>query len=1331
MNKVATERAVDFSATLILRAATADAAHGTQISSSASGGTAGNAFNGNIASKWSAELSGSFLQYQWTDSQYRHQQVNKFCLVSAANAPGNEPSAFTLSILNGADWTPAGTYTGVYWTERAQRQCFYLSDPVAIQGMKLEFTAVAAPESTTVELALFDFLEENTDKVLPDLSFSPAAISGIVNVPIEPIAPANPYYEEFSSSPALPAGLEFGSNGAIYGTPTETASGVYTITGISINGEAFNTTVAIDIKQCTGDESLVYVHITDTGSRGYYMGYELVDPVSGTVVGSRSEFDNNALYMYHPYCLGLRNYQITMKDYSRVAWPGSLEILTASKKVLTSFTVGGSVTPKTESFFPREGYSDDLDWRYLMDNTDPVSNWYTSSFDGEWQTSKLADMPAPQYTAAYYCTTFNLYSALPYATMDVTVHTRGGFILYIDDEENARYNLPQGATNHLTQPVTEAEAASGIRISIDMSHISNQNNVLCVETHTISVPEENEFNVEVEFVYTSTDLVVDGTMSASDFGYDDDQWHETNANIFDKSINNKFNVMNQDAMIGTYHVWAAWTYNNNRRVIINYLRFYAGSEAPRRPKNLDLYGSNDNGATWQLLMAQQPTWESGNGYGYNREYTFTNTVAYNMYKLEAYKSNLQGIEMAEVYFGNTKAAEICASQDNYSSAYVGSKAFISCPTGYTGFIYRNCVSTPTGNQLEEEEDNQCTLLPPIAVVYGINNQVTIIYQKQQSFEPTVSGSVESYSVAPELPADLTLDPTTGVISGALQSTQTGNKYTITATNSAGSLQTEISLTSIVVNCEATAEYLATNHGEYSVAVCPEYYTGYAMARCMGGEFEEPSLEHCTPRLSGFFTYGVNSIVLKTNQELTPISLLTDGAFPSISCNKDLPEGLVLGEDGTISGTPTVPSPAADYEITGTNSAESKSVTISITVEDNGCEALDEFPAAMNGATSEAAVCPEGYSGMATRECVNGVFQPINYEGCTLLAPSSFSYSSASMSRDSLEAIRIEPSVSNKVDVFSCPSLPSGLQLLDNGVIAGSIKEADTYTFTVTASNDAGSAQATVTITVTPIGCSGVEGISLADGERYEEPCPENYHGVAYRTCSNGELSILKMDECVLDLPTNLDYKEKEIVVTTNVNYEGLSAMYNGTVESFMISPELPEGMGIASDSGAIYGTSATTLDRTEFVVTASNSAGSTNVTIFLTVEVPHCPAMADFPRTAANESYSYDCTQISGYKGVSERTCVLNQDKASASWAIPTSYCVEDKLDLYFLIGIVLIIIGVVLLVLGILFMVKRDRKTLPKKPASKTTFYLPFLQFHILLLDCNCVFNEWIVGIK
>ena len=47
---------------------------------------------------------------------------------------------------------------------------------------------------------------------------------------------------------------------------------------------------------------------------------------------------------------------------------------------------------------------------------------------------------------------------------------------------------------------------------------------------------------------------------------------------------------------------------------------------------------------------------------------------------------------------------------------------------------------------------------------------------------------------------------------------------------------------------------------------------------------------------------------------------------------------------------------------------------------------------------------------------------------------------------------------------------------------------------------------------------------------------------------------------------------------------------------------------------------------------------------------------------------------------------------------------IENTVDLYFLIGIILIIIGVVLLILGILFMIRRDRKELPKKPSTAAT---------------------------
>ncbi|MBX5461864.1 MAG: putative Ig domain-containing protein [Steroidobacteraceae bacterium] len=55
-----------------------------------------------------------------------------------------------------------------------------------------------------------------------------------------------------------------------------------------------------------------------------------------------------------------------------------------------------------------------------------------------------------------------------------------------------------------------------------------------------------------------------------------------------------------------------------------------------------------------------------------------------------------------------------------------------------------------------------------------------------SLSPTVTGSVSSYSVSPALPAGLTLDTTTGVISGTPTAKAAEATYTITATNSEGS-----------------------------------------------------------------------------------------------------------------------------------------------------------------------------------------------------------------------------------------------------------------------------------------------------------------------------------------------------------------------------------------------------------------------------------------------------------------------------------------------------------------------------------------------------------------
>jgi gliding motility-associated-like protein len=72
--------------------------------------------------------------------------------------------------------------------------------------------------------------------------------------------------------------------------------------------------------------------------------------------------------------------------------------------------------------------------------------------------------------------------------------------------------------------------------------------------------------------------------------------------------------------------------------------------------------------------------------------------------------------------------------------------------------------------------------------------------------PTISGGAPTYTISPSLPAGLSINATTGVISGTLTAAQTGTvTYTITATNTGGSTTATISL---VFNTAPTAIVLA-------------------------------------------------------------------------------------------------------------------------------------------------------------------------------------------------------------------------------------------------------------------------------------------------------------------------------------------------------------------------------------------------------------------------------------------------------------------------------------------------------------------------------------------
>ncbi|MCU1261803.1 MAG: putative Ig [Bryobacterales bacterium] len=162
-------------------------------------------------------------------------------------------------------------------------------------------------------------------------------------------------------------------------------------------------------------------------------------------------------------------------------------------------------------------------------------------------------------------------------------------------------------------------------------------------------------------------------------------------------------------------------------------------------------------------------------------------------------------------------------------------------------------------------------------------QAFTIGQAITALSPTVTGTVSSYSVSPTLPAGLTLSAS-GVISGTPTAAAAQAKYTVTASNSAGSTTVDLTIT----------------------------------------------VNDVKPQVS----YSASTVAMATGLPITPLrATTTAGTVTSWSISPALPTGLSFSTtDGSISGTPTATSAAAAYTVTATNSGGSATFTFTLSVQ---------------------------------------------------------------------------------------------------------------------------------------------------------------------------------------------------------------------------------------------------------------------------------------------------------------------------------------------------------------------------------------------------------------
>jgi len=172
---------------------------------------------------------------------------------------------------------------------------------------------------------------------------------------------------------------------------------------------------------------------------------------------------------------------------------------------------------------------------------------------------------------------------------------------------------------------------------------------------------------------------------------------------------------------------------------------------------------------------------------------------------------------------------------------------------------------------------------PTRLTYSSNPAIdTANTQIMVNIPSSIGGEPTEYGVSPSLPTGLTLNPTSGTISGTPSATSTQSSYTVTASNAFGSATAKLKI---------TVENNATT-----------------------------------------LSYSPSTVVYTAGQAIAPlkISNRVTGAY---TVAPPFPDGLTLnGSTGTIRGTPSRVSSTETYTVTASTSGGNAVGRVSITVD---------------------------------------------------------------------------------------------------------------------------------------------------------------------------------------------------------------------------------------------------------------------------------------------------------------------------------------------------------------------------------------------------------------
>jgi len=611
----------------------------------------------------------------------------------------------------------------------------------------------------------------------------------------------------------------------------------------------------------------------------------------------------------------------------------------------------------------------------------------------------------------------------------------------------------------------------------------------------------------------------------------------------------------------------------------------------------------------------------------------------------------------------------------------------SLPTGLsiagaTGIISGTPTATGTFNFTVQVTDGTCTQTQAYSIVVSCptitftnttasNGVIGTAY----NLDASVAGNTATitYSVLPALPAGLSLNTSTGAITGTPTAVTASATYTVTASQSAGVCTAtqgytfSVNCPTITVTPVAGALPAGTIGTAYNQTISQTGLPGTAAWSVSVGSLPTSlSLNTSTgaitgtPTATGTFNFTVQvtdgtctqtqaySIVVSCPTIVFSNTSASDGAVGTAynlnagvtgntatitySVLPALPAGLSLNTStGAISGTPTAVTGSATYTVTASQSGGVCTVSQGYTFAIN-CAGITitpvagALPAGTVGTAYNQTISQTGLPGTPAWSISAGTIPTgLSIAGATGIISGTptatgtfnFTVQVTDGSCTSTQAYSI---------VVSCPTIVFSNASASNGTIG-------------TAYNlNAGVTGNTATITYSvlpalPAGLTLDTGTGAISGTPTATAASATYTVTASQ--SGGACTVSQGYTFAVNCPTitftNTTAANAIVGTAYNLN-AGVTG--NTATITYSVLPALPAGLSLNTSTGAISGTPTATAASTTYTVTASQSSGVCSVSQGYTFAV-NCPGVSISPTTLPNGFLSTAYSQTLNQTGLS------------------------------------------------------------------------------------------------